>query len=358
MKKIAKMLLASSCLLVGTSLIPSVNEGSVNSVYAEEEYSYNDIFSEDYPEDYDVYVRNGWINRIVNEIKNKYQTKEIETRYISKDSKEEGVGIKFDDPNIKYAEDFGPGYDFYVRFSEKEDTGEEFIEILLYEKLNGNHDLLYNLALILDKDANEDDFKRIPEDKSESGSFNTSDTSEVEVFYGEDFKDLMGPGTGVRMNLTSKLDNSEIKDLSSIDSDRLPDSIREKFLEEQQEVTPVEPEPEEEAFNPDSYEIIAYEDIMRDRSGKLGTKHTFYAEVLQYFEDGDNAMAMLMRNGDSDMIYQAYFTSLPENRLVEGDDVDVYGILTGLQGYETVRGSENTTPVIFIDEILIKGIDY
>lgn len=351
LNKIAKLLLASSCLLVGTSLIPSVNEGSVNSVYAEEEYSYNDIFSEDYPEDYDVYVRNGWINRIVNEIKNKYQTKEVETLYIGKDSKNESVNILFDDPNIKYAKDNESKYYFRVAFSEKVDTGEEFIEIYLTDSLSSNHDLIYNLALILDKDVNEDDFKQIPEDKSESGSFNTS---EVEIFYGKG----KPPERGVRMNLTSKLDNSEIEDLSSIDSDRLPDSIREQFLEEPQEVTPVEPEPEEEAFNPDSYEIIAYEDIMRDRSGKLGTKHTFYAEVLQYFEDGDNAMALLMRNGDADMIYQAYFTSLPENRLVEGDEVDVYGILTGLEGYETVRGSENTTPVIFIDEILIKGIDY
>lgn len=351
MNKIAKMLLASASLLVGTSLIPSVSEGSVNSVYAQEEYAYNDIFSEDYPEDYDVYVRNGWINRIVNEIKNKYQTKKIKTIRLDKDSKHEAVGIVFEDPDINYAWDSDFIANFRLAFFEKEDTGEEFIEIALTNALNSNHDFLYNLALILDKDVNEDDFKQILEDKSESGSF---DTSEIEVFFGE----IKDGGTGIRMNLTSKLDNSEIKDLSNIDSDRLPESIREEFLEEQQEITPVEPEPEEEAFNPDSYEIIAYEDIMRDRSGKLGTKHTFYAEVLQYFEDGDNAMAMLMRNGDSDMIYQAYFTSLPENRLVEGDEVDVYGILTGLQGYETVRGNENTTPVIFIDEILIKGIDY
>lgn len=111
-------------------------------------------------------------------------------------------------------------------------------------------------------------------------------------------------------------------------------------------------------FDPDSYEIITYEDIMRDRNGKNGTKHTFYAEVMQYFEDGDTAMAMLLRNGDSDMIYQAYFTSLPESRLVEGDNVDVYGTLMGLEGYETVRGNENTTPVIYVDEILVEGIDY
>lgn len=114
----------------------------------------------------------------------------------------------------------------------------------------------------------------------------------------------------------------------------------------------------EKTFNRDSYEIISYKDIMRDRSGKMLTKHTFYAEVLQYFEDGNNAMAMLMRDGDSNMIYQAYFTSLPENRLVEGDNVDVYGTLMGLESYETVRGSEDTTPVIFIDELLFEGIDY
>src|SRR5699024_1709635 len=57
-------------------------------------------------------------------------------------------------------------------------------------------------------------------------------------------------------------------------------------------------EPEEDKLNPEDYEVIAYEDIMRDRSGKMLTKHTFYAEVLQYQEEDDFAYALLMRNGD------------------------------------------------------------
>lgn len=129
--------------------------------------------------------------------------------------------------------------------------------------------------------------------------------------------------------------------------------------EQEQEI---EPEPEAESvekdFNSDDYELLTYEEIMRDRAGKMLTKHTFYAEVLQYQEDDGFAFALLMRNGDSDMLYQAAFFNLPETRLMEGDIVDVYGVLLGLESYETVRGNENTTPYISVDKILVEGIDY
>lgn len=111
-------------------------------------------------------------------------------------------------------------------------------------------------------------------------------------------------------------------------------------------------------FNPDDYVSIDYSEIMRDREGKPGYKDTFYAEVLQYHETEYSASALLMKNGDVHQIYKAEFNVLPENRLLEGDKVDVYGVLEKLVDYKTVRGDASTVPLIQVTKVLIEGLDY
>lgn len=113
-----------------------------------------------------------------------------------------------------------------------------------------------------------------------------------------------------------------------------------------------------ESFNFEEYKPIDYVNIMRDRSGKPGYKDTFYAEVLQYEEGLHTAVAIFKKDGDHNQLYYAVFNSLPKYRLVEGDNVDVYGTLDGLYTYETVIGGSNTVPKITIDRVLIEGIDY
>lgn len=102
-----------------------------------------------------------------------------------------------------------------------------------------------------------------------------------------------------------------------------------------------------------SYSEIEYNDIMRDREGKKGTKHLFTAEVLHYQESIDEgyAFALLMRDGDSEKIYQTYFLTLPDQRLIEGDNVIIFGVLAGIDSYETVGGALKTTPLITVDKV-------
>ena len=117
---------------------------------------------------------------------------------------------------------------------------------------------------------------------------------------------------------------------------------------------------EDKKIKDEEYEIITYEDIMREREGKVDVRHTFYAEVQQYEElpDQNMAYALLMRDGDLDRAYYVWFPKVPKQRLMKGDIVDVYGNLKGLVTYETVMGGSKTVPLMFAEKILVQGIDY
>lgn len=110
----------------------------------------------------------------------------------------------------------------------------------------------------------------------------------------------------------------------------------------------------------EDYELIKYEDIMREREGMKDTRHTFYAEVLQYDENQDFRFAygLVMRNGSVDQTYYVVFMELPDKRLMIEDKLDLYGTLNGIYTYETVRGDTNTVPVFFVEKVLVQGIDY
>lgn len=110
----------------------------------------------------------------------------------------------------------------------------------------------------------------------------------------------------------------------------------------------------------EDYEIIKYEDIMREREGMKDIRHTFYAEVQQYEEEKDFpfSFGLVKRNGKIDQAYYVVFMDLPDKRLMEGDNLDLYGTLHGIYTYETVIGGTKTVPVFFVEKVLIQGIDY
>ena len=113
-------------------------------------------------------------------------------------------------------------------------------------------------------------------------------------------------------------------------------------------------------YKDSDYEIIKYEDIMRERNGMTDVQHTFYATVQQYdeAEDLDMAYGLVMRNDDLDTAYFVFFPTLPDSRLMDGDDIDLYGTLHRLYTYETVMGGTKTVPVLLVHKVLVEGIDY
>lgn len=107
-----------------------------------------------------------------------------------------------------------------------------------------------------------------------------------------------------------------------------------------------------------AYQDIEYEDIMRDREGFYGKRHKFRGEIIQYEEVDDVASGLVIRDGDLDQIYQVFWPKLPEYRFLNGDIVDIEGLLMGLHSYERVSGGYNTTPLIAVEHIYIDGEEY
>lgn len=108
------------------------------------------------------------------------------------------------------------------------------------------------------------------------------------------------------------------------------------------------------------YELIPYEDIMRERNGFSDKPHTFYATVQQYEESEEAGVAfgLVMRDDDIDTAYYVFYPTLPDKRLMKEDRVDLYGSLHGLYSYETVMGATKTVPVLLVHKVLVEGIDY
>ena len=324
MKKVLLLLFALAFLPVGSV---SANPIEVSSNV--------DIYSETYQDDYDVWVDSAYTNRFLNEFSKEFDVQLDESIMSLKKDFSGAITINLEDEeNIELEE-------LYVSYSKEESNNPSLtITIDFAQEWNSvSEETFIRLFKILAPHLSEEEIKQ--------GHILTKDFNEERTMKNIEFTPLF---------VFNRFDENEALDLLHKEK---PENANKIILENGNDKDDeLLDEVVGDSFNPEDYTIITYEEIMRDRSGKMGTKHTFYAEVLQYFEDGDVAMAMLMRNGSPDMIYQAYFTTLPDQRLVEGDQVDVYGTLMGLEGYETVRGSENTTPVIFIDEILIQGIDY
>lgn len=106
------------------------------------------------------------------------------------------------------------------------------------------------------------------------------------------------------------------------------------------------------------YNHLKYKNIIKAKNEILGIKHFFEGEVLQYEETNIPAFGIVKRDGDPQQLYQVYFPVLSNNRLVIGDKVRIYGVLTGLSLYKNSVGNEKLTPLILADFVEIEGIDY
>lgn len=339
MKKIAKMLLASSCLLTVVGTLPIANDFDIKNVYAEdtETISLNDVLKGE------TWVVYGSVN--IDNPDEKY-IKNFEDIAIDR-------GIKyFIDEYIKLGDSkFETSADkrIYLKkvsmLKENPDSENEFLQNDKVDsfdsEISADDSVIYEVNEFY-PDLNLIDANSV----SENGL-----TSRTVLYYSNDIiytislKDTDDEGKN-ELNFKKYLpiDSPELYKLR----DAIAYGAEESSQTEEQAVE----------FNASDYTPINYTELMRDRTGKPGYKDTFYAEVMQYEEGAYSAFALLKKSGDIDQLYYAVFETLPDSRLVENDTVDVYGTLDGLYSYETVRGGTNTVPRIVVDKVLVEGIDY
>lgn len=110
----------------------------------------------------------------------------------------------------------------------------------------------------------------------------------------------------------------------------------------------------------DTYLSVEYEEYARNPADHEYDMVKLNGEVIQVMEEeGDQGTILTLRilqNDDYDTIWLVYYV-LPDgaSRILEGDNVKVYGISAGVYSYETVQGNSLTVPLIVADDVIFKS---
>lgn len=108
------------------------------------------------------------------------------------------------------------------------------------------------------------------------------------------------------------------------------------------------------------FQEYSYEDIARNPQKVIGENAKVTGTVIQVLENG---LSVVMRvniakqgnSYNSNIVYVEYRRkSNDEDRILEGDIVDIYGTLNGLKTYNNVLGAEESLPFISAEYVDIK----
>lgn len=97
---------------------------------------------------------------------------------------------------------------------------------------------------------------------------------------------------------------------------------------------------------------ITYNQLARTPDDFLGKKVKFYGKVLQVIEDGSTVQIRLAVNDDYDTVLLGeYDSSIVSSRVLEDDEITIYGTSIGTITYQSTMGGNITIPGITIDKI-------
>jgi len=110
----------------------------------------------------------------------------------------------------------------------------------------------------------------------------------------------------------------------------------------------------------DTYLSVEYEEYARNPADHEYDMVKLSGEVIQVMEEeGDQGTILTLRilqNDDYDTIWLVYY-ELPDgaSRILEGDNVKIYGMSAGVYSYETVQGNTLTVPLIVAEDVIFKS---
>ena len=90
----------------------------------------------------------------------------------------------------------------------------------------------------------------------------------------------------------------------------------------------------------------SYKEIARDPDQYEGNKIKFSGEVIQVCDESDDLCSYRVMLSNYDVIYVYYIRPEGEGRLLEDDNVTVYGLCDGLLSYTSVQGANITIPCV------------
>ena len=121
------------------------------------------------------------------------------------------------------------------------------------------------------------------------------------------------------------------------------------------EPRPTEAPAENKKPRAEDYTKLDYKSVARNPSAYEGQLICFAGRVVQVQESGKTAVFRIAtKDKYDDVVYCTY--TIPDNysRILEEDDVRVYGVCTGIYTYETIFGASVTIPSCKIDHIVLK----
>lgn len=97
---------------------------------------------------------------------------------------------------------------------------------------------------------------------------------------------------------------------------------------------------------------ITYEQLARTPDDYEGKAVCFTGEVVQVLEDEDEIQIRLAIDGDYDkMIIIGYEPSIMNERILENDNITIYGLSVGIFTYESSLNVPISIPAVWVDHI-------
>lgn len=97
---------------------------------------------------------------------------------------------------------------------------------------------------------------------------------------------------------------------------------------------------------------ITYDNLARTPDEYEGKKVKFYGKVVQVMEEDGSVQIRLAVNDDYDtVLLGGYDSSIVSSRVLEDDEITVYGTSIGLISYQSTMGGTITIPAVRIDKI-------
>lgn len=115
---------------------------------------------------------------------------------------------------------------------------------------------------------------------------------------------------------------------------------------------------ERQTYSDSDYKTgITFDNISRNPKDYEGKLVYFTGEVVQLMEGDDENQIRLAVDGDYDkMILIGYDPEITTSRILEDDNIEIYGMSVGIFQYESVLGQTISIPAVYVDKInLING---
>lgn len=97
---------------------------------------------------------------------------------------------------------------------------------------------------------------------------------------------------------------------------------------------------------------ITYDQLARTPDKYKDEKVKFYGKIIQVVEDESMVTLRMAINSDYDkVILLAYNPNIVSSRVLENDNITIYGVSNGVYTYQSTMGGNITVPLVIVDKI-------